>query len=280
MNATTDARLASPAQDPDTWAAEYVLGTLPAAARQQVEARLPRDPALRLAVRHWEARLLPLTSLATEVEPSAALWPRISTSLQAEAASATTTQLADAPARAVTAPRESRGFWASLGLWRLMAGGGFALAALLASVVLRQAGVDPMPRHVVVLVAPQDKAPGWVVQNAGTDRLRLIPLGPVTVPADKSLQFWTKADQWSGPVSLGLVQPGQALEVPIDRLPPLEPNQLFELTMEPAAGSPLDRPTGPILFIGRSVKVLWPSRGAAAKVGRARPDPRPRCGPC
>ena len=256
MNATAG-RPTSPAEDPDSWAAEYVLGTLPAPARQQVEAQLPRDPALRLAVRHWEARLLPLTSLANEVEPSAALWPRISASLEAEAA----TQPADAranaaPARAATVPRESRGFWASLGLWRLMAGGGFALAALLASVVLRQAGVDPMPRHVVVLVAPQDRAPGWVVQNAGVDRLRLIPLGPVTVPADKSLQFWTKADQWSGPVSLGLVQPGQALEVPIDRLPPLEPNQLFELTLEPAAGSPLDRPTGPILFIGRSVKVL------------------------
>lgn len=258
MTAATDPRLSSPAEDPDTWAAEYVLGTLPAAARQQVEAQLPRDPALRLAMRHWEARLLPLTSLAPEVEPSAALWPRISTSLDAEtaAATATATQSTETTARAASAPRERRGFWASLGLWRLMAGGGFALAALLASVVLRQASVEPMPRHVVVLVAPQDKAPGWVVQNAGTDRLRLIPLGPLTLPADKSLQFWTKADQWSGPVSLGLVPPGQALEVPIDRLPPLEPNQLFELTLEPAAGSPLDRPTGPILFIGRSVQVL------------------------
>jgi anti-sigma-K factor RskA len=36
----------------------------------------------------------------------------------------------------------------------------------------------------------------------------------------------------------------------------LEANQLFELTLEPANGSPLDRPTGPIQFIGRAVKVL------------------------
>jgi anti-sigma-K factor RskA len=57
-------------------------------------------------------------------------------------------------------------------------------------------------------------------------------------------------------VSLGLVQPGKALRVPIEKLPPLEANQLFELTLEPANGSPLDRPTGPIQFIGRAVKVL------------------------
>ena len=35
-----------------------------------------------------------------------------------------------------------------------------------------------------------------------------------------------------------------------------QPNQLFELTLEPAAGSPLDRPTGPILYIGRAVRML------------------------
>ncbi|RZL89378.1 MAG: RNA polymerase subunit sigma-70, partial [Variovorax sp.] len=76
------------------------------------------------------------------------------------------------------------------------------------------------------------------------------------VPAQKSLQFWTKADQWRGPVSLGLVKPGQTLRIPIDQLPPLEANQLFELTLEPENGSPIDRPTGPIQFIGRAVKVL------------------------
>ena len=119
-------------------------------------------------------------------------------------------------------------------------------------------GAPVTPQYMVVLVAPQDKAPGWVVQTATSDnhQLSLIPLGTTEVPQEKSLQFWTKADGWGGPVSLGLVKPGQTLRVPIDRLPPLEPNQLFELTLEPANGSPLDRPTGPIQFIGRAVKVL------------------------
>lgn len=76
------------------------------------------------------------------------------------------------------------------------------------------------------------------------------------MPPGKSLQFWTKADQWQGPKSLGLVRPGEPVQVPIDRLPPLEANQLFELTLEPEAGSPIDRPTGPIVFIGRAVKMI------------------------
>jgi anti-sigma-K factor RskA len=75
------------------------------------------------------------------------------------------------------------------------------------------------------------------------------------VPAEKSLQFWTKADGWTGPVSLGLVQPGQTVQIPLDKLPPLQPNQLFELTLEPANGSPTGRPTGPIQFIGRAVQL-------------------------
>ncbi|MNO07356.1 Anti-sigma-K factor rskA [compost metagenome] len=57
-------------------------------------------------------------------------------------------------------------------------------------------------------------------------------------------------------MSLGLVKPGQRLQVPLDQLPPLTPNQLFELTLENPGGSPTGKPTGPIQFIGRAVKVL------------------------
>ena len=39
------------------------------------------------------------------------------------------------------------------------------------------------------------------------------------------------------------------------RLPTLEAQQLFELTLEPEGGSPLDRPTGPVLFLGRTVQL-------------------------
>ena len=73
------------------------------------------------------------------------------------------------------------------------------------------------------------------------------------MPSQRALQLWTKADDWSGPVSLGLVQPGETVEVELDKLPKIVPNQLFEITLEPKSGSPIGKPTGPILFIGRAV---------------------------
>ncbi|HCP03638.1 MAG TPA: anti-sigma factor, partial [Pseudomonas sp.] len=33
----------------------------------------------------------------------------------------------------------------------------------------------------------------------------------------------------------------------------VQAGQLFELTLEPEGGSPLNRPTGPVLYIGRAV---------------------------
>lgn len=229
--------------DLQTQAGEYVLGTLDAPQRRSIETRLPHEPALRAAIDAWEQRLLPLTALAEPVNPGSGLWPRIAASI--------------APARRTQAPAaRSWWTWDSLALWRGLAGTGFSAAAVLAAVlVVREAALPAAPRYFVVLAAPQSQSPGWLVQGQAEGRLRLVPLGTDTVPAEKSLQFWTKADGWSAPVSLGLVKPGEAIEVPVDKLPPLQPNQLFELTLEPAGGSPIGRPTGPIQFIGRAVQI-------------------------
>ena len=230
----------------DELAAEYVLGTLSATRRRMVEQRLPADAALQAAVQRWQEQLLPLAAMAEPVEPSAELWQRIDRSVAH----------AVAPRRTAIAPAPPP-WWDRLGLWRGLAGAGFATAAILASVLVTRQGVLPAgPQYMVVLVAPQDKAPGWVIQASDTRQLSLTALGPVAVPAEKSLQFWTKGEGWTGPVSLGLVKPGQTITIPLDKLPPLQPNQLFELTLEPVNGSPIDKPTGPIQFIGRAVKVL------------------------
>ena len=231
----------SPLPDDDDRAAAYVLGTLPAAQRKEVEQALAGDGALRAAVSEWEARLLPLTGLPEPVAPSAALWERIAHSV------------APAPASASqTVPRAP--WWNRIGLWRGLAASGFAAAAILATVV----GVRtqaPAPEYVVVLAGPKTMTPGWVLRMPDAHTLQLEPLAETTVPDQRVLQLWTKADGWTGPVSLGLVTPGQKVQVRLDKLPPVQPNQLFEITLEPAGGSPIGRPTGPILYIGRAVKM-------------------------
>ncbi|MBA4094452.1 MAG: RNA polymerase subunit sigma-70 [Candidatus Accumulibacter sp.] len=156
-----------------------------------------------------------------------------------------------AQAVAVAGPR----WWQTLNFWRALAAAGFAAAAITA-VVPRLQVPEAAPRYMVVLAAPGNMAPGWIVQADRQGALTLVPLGTTAVPPDKSLQLWTKADDWKGPVSLGLVAPGKTAAVSLAQLPPLQPNQLFEITLEPKSGSPIGRPTGPILFIGRAVQML------------------------
>ncbi|WP_455926700.1 anti-sigma factor [Pseudomonas capeferrum] len=223
----------------DELASEYVLGTLPAAQRAEVEQRLAIDAELRAAVDGWEQRLLPLTEQAAPVTPSVNLWRRIERSL------------------GHSVPQDSPvSWWNRLDLWRGLAGAGLAASLVLATLLLTQTATINPTAYVVVLVAPQSQAPGWVIQASNTQEIQLIPLGIMEVPADKTLQFWTKGEDWQGPVSLGLVKPGQSLSVPLDKLPPLAPNQLFELTLENTGGSTTGKPTGPIQAIGRAVKVI------------------------
>lgn len=247
-------------EDRHELAGDYVLGTLSAVRRLEVDENLPHDPELRRAVQDWHDRLLPLTALAEPVDPSPQLWQRIQGSLQTAPMTESAEVAVAAPAKSGraavgSAPVARPNWWENLVVWRGLAGTGFAMAAVLAAVLVTRMGASPSPQYMVVLVAPQDKAPGWVVQASSAQQISLIPLGTSLVPQEKSLQFWTKGDSWSGPVSLGLVQPGQTITIPLGKLPPLQPNQLFELTLEPAGGSPIDKPTGPIQFIGRAVKI-------------------------
>lgn len=223
-------------------AGEYVLGTLSLSRRREVERRLLQEPSLRMAVDAWEQRLLPLTALAEPQQPPAGLWPRIERSLPM-------------PPR-VRPAGGWHAWWNNLNFWRWATMAGVACSTLLAvALATRQLLPEQAPRFMVVLVAPQDKAPGWIVQAGNRNQLSLIPLAGGSVPDQKALQFWTKGQGWNGPVSLGIVKPGQTQQIGLDRLPPLQADQLFEITLEPSKGSPTGKPSGPILYIGRAVKV-------------------------
>ncbi|SPJ32415.1 anti-sigma factor [Kushneria phyllosphaerae] len=230
----------------DDLAGEYVLGTLDDEARRSLERRLPHEPALQEAITRWESRLTPYASMVEPLPPPPELWARIEHTVS------------EHPMSAEAAPCPSRGsglwqgLWQSLALWR-----GVSMASL--AVVLGLAlwlfsGVADT-RYLVVLATPQHTQAGWVIQAASQRDIELIPLEEFRVPAGKTLEFWTKADDWSGPVSLGLVDANGPRRLRLKNLPPLEKNQLFELTLEESGGSPLNRPTGPIQFIGRAVSL-------------------------
>jgi anti-sigma-K factor RskA len=234
-------------------AGEYVMGTLSEAERSRFEEVLAGDIDLQREVYHWQDRLLALSAQTAPAQPSAALWPRIAAGLTPLVAPVT-----GAPTRrAVAAPPSRPPWWQRLGWWQGLSGLSVAVSVLLATVLLlQQPGTPAGPRYLALLQSPDGQATGWVVEVQAGRELRLVPLDDRTVvPAGRALQFWTKPDGAAGPTSLGLVRAGQTVVMPASKLPAVGPKQLFEITLEPATGSPIGRPTGPILFVGRSVSL-------------------------
>ena len=95
-----------------------------------------------------------------------------------------------------------------------------------------------------------------MVELVDADTLRLRPVGNLPVLAEgRAWQFWTKPLNADRPTSLRLVPSNGELLVPRKALPALGAQQLFEVTLEPENGSPTDRPTGPILAVGRMAAI-------------------------
>ena len=231
-------------------AGEYVLGTLAADDHAAFSAALAHDAALQSEVYAWQDRLLGLSAAAAAVTPRPQLWQRIDIAVGALAAGVPLPVRAGATA--VHAP-----WWQRLGLWQGVSA--LAVAASLLMAVLLVARTTPPlvgARYLAVLQSPDKQAIGWVVEIEAGRALHLVPVADTgAVPAGRALQFWTKPQGAAGPTSLGLVQAGRPLEMAVSRLPDLGAEQLFEITLEPEGGSPIGRPTGPILYVGRTVRL-------------------------
>jgi anti-sigma-K factor RskA len=244
-------------------AAEYVLGTLAAPEHAAVHARLATDAALRAEVYAWQDRLLPLAGQVPAIEPDAALWTRIAGRLATPPGAVPAPVHAPAPAPAALPtdpartlqPAANDALWRSLRRWRATAVLGMAASLVLATLLVLRPAEQPV-RYITLLQAPETQRTGWVVETITGDRIRLVPIvAGTTVPTGKSLQFWTKPQGAERPTSLGLVQPGARVDLPVMRSPGVGEQQLFELTLEPEGGSPTGLPTGPILYVGRSVRL-------------------------
>ena len=240
-------------------AADYVMGLLDGAEHAAAEQRIATDPSFAQAVSAWRARLADLDLTAEETPPSPALWQRI--------ADATKIAPIDALPSARAALRGAT-LWHDIKFWRV-AGIGGSLAALLFAVImigalttsrhLRHdliALAQSKPVYVAVLVNDATKEAGAIVNAFSNGRVELIPLRPIEVPAGRTLQVWTLWDRAVGPKSIGVTGQSRTLQLNLESLPETVQNQLFEITLEPEGGSPIGRPTGPILFKGNAARAL------------------------
>ena len=78
----------------------------------------------------------------------------------------------------------------------------------------------------------------------------LSPLEPAPPPSYDTDRVWTLPNVATGPVSLGTLPTTRDTTLAGPSLPMPQPGQLYEITLEPAPGSPTGRPTGPILVKG------------------------------
>jgi anti-sigma-K factor RskA len=229
-------------------AAEYVLGTLEAREAAAVRAAMAAVPGFRATVEAWERRLAPLARAVPEAEPPADLMARIEAALDRDAA-AVTRQAPASPGRR----------WQA-GFWQAWAAGATAMAAGLAAVLLTRpapesAAPEPPAQRFVAVLQQDRAAPAWVVE--ATREGGIVLAGAVNPrPRDEGrvLQLWGLPQGAAAPTSLGLVPPDGRLVVDPRIMAP-QPGMLIEISLEPPGGSPIGRPTGPILFIGRLERV-------------------------
>lgn len=232
-------------RDDGVIAAEYVLGILDEAAGAAAAARTAADPDFADLVEGWRLRLAPLDDTAEPQPAGDRLWQGI------EAAIA-------APLAASPAPASSpwMRWWTSLPALRATAAGAAAVAVVLAAGLWLALATRTETEPQLIAVLLNDGEAGAVVEAFADGRVILIPLADMQVPAGKALEVWTLPDAGTGPVSVGLMDRARTLELRLGALPHPDAEQLFEITLEPESGSPTGRPTGPVLFVGRTASTL------------------------
>jgi anti-sigma-K factor RskA len=232
----------TPDRDDDrALAGELALGLLEGDAKAEAERRFATDAAFAREVEGWRMRFSEFDD-STALRPvDESLWRRIEAAIPG--------------ASRERAPSSWSRFWNSLAMLRATAAGA-SLAVLLLTIGLGFAIRSATQQPVMVAVLLDGDRAGAVVHAFADGRTVLLPLTNINVPPGRALEVWTLPSRERGPVSVGLMERARTLTLSLKDLPTTRPDQLFEITLEPATGSPTGRPTGPVLFKGNTALAL------------------------
>jgi anti-sigma-K factor RskA len=159
-----------------------------------------------------------------------------------------------APARAT--PSALSQLWGSIGVLRAATLAASFAAVLFAVALGAAVKYARNQQPVMVAVLLNGEKSGAVVHVFADGRVALVPLTTIDVPEGRVLEVWTLPSRERGPVSVGLMSQARKLQLNLKDLTAPNLNQLFEITLEPAGGSPIGRPTGPVLFKGTTSQAL------------------------
>lgn len=226
----------SPAERDDALAAEYVLGVLPGAEREQVAARIGRDEAFAGLVAAWETKLAPLAADVTPEIPPERVWAAVEDTLFEQPETQTS----------------ATGWWSSLALWRGLAFGAVLLAV--GSLVYQQIanrGAGEASRLTATLQSDQTPDKFVAGYDRGSNELVLTALNQVP-DSDRDYELWLIEGD-AAPVSLGVVPGGQSarVAVPQSLRAKLVAGNLLAVSLEPQGGSTTGAPSGPVVAAGK-----------------------------
>ena len=222
----------------DVLAAEYALGVLPDAERDAVRARLRTEAGLRSRLRFWRQRLASLDSEFAETPAPAGAWSRIEQRLFTGQAAG--------------------GWWNSLALWRSVAAGALAVAAI--AVALNVTAPQPDPKAfaaelVAALHAEGSNVSFVALYNRESGELRVTPLSGEQF-TDKDYELW--AIEGDGPAkSMGVIAANvrQDVKVSQDILVDFGEGTTLAVTLEQKGGSPTGVAQGPIVAVGKATLI-------------------------
>lgn len=219
---------------------EVVLGLASDDEAERVERLASDDPDIAARLERSRQRFAPLDDTAEVLPVPGDLWERIEQRLDVpeDASVAEPPNVVDLAAMRGTLAR-----------WRATALSGIAAALALAVVLAWTLMSTPEAAVVAVLLDDRGEAVA-LIETRADNTSRITLLERPDVPSDQVMQVWTKPDEDGPPVSLGLLPTGESRTLTIEGLPAPHPRQLYEITFEPAGGSPTNLPTGPILGKG------------------------------
>ncbi len=228
--------------DDDVLAAEFVLGTLDAQSRAEVELRLKNDGSLRQAVADWDDRLSPLVGLYADVPPPPHVLTRLLSQIDRSAAP-------DGYGHTSNVVELQK----SVRRWRLATAITVAMAAALLGWIVVVPGSNHESRFVAVL--QKDAASPAILLDVDIGARRaVIRQVAAEQPTDKSYELWLINPEIGPPKSLGVVQPQGITKASLRSYDAaVIARATYAITLEPLGGSSTGAPSGPPILTGKLI---------------------------
>lgn len=215
-------------------AAEYVLGTLGAAARRRMDQLMRERDDIRRAVWRWERSLGSLCHDLPPVAPPTDLYAKIRRRIEPQ-----------------PNPSEQR-----KSSWAWLAGALPVAAAFLLFTILQPQTAPDYERAAIV--SDSDGAVQWVVR-ADLDAGKLVVSARGVTPAQSGTDYelWLLPDGGT-PISLGLMNAtdnAASRDISAAARAALPDTTTVAISLEPAGGSTTGQPTGPVLYQAKLVRL-------------------------